>query len=159
MKVQTERETGMTLKVTIDGDFYNREIERAVKAALESENVSFDCQVEVIIVDSEEMRELNNETRGVDSVTDVLSFPMFESISQAQPDADGFVFLGSMVICSQRAQQQAEQFGHSVIREVSFLAVHSVLHLLGYDHELGENEEREMFAKQEAVLDVMGVTR
>lgn len=64
-----------------------------------------------------------------------------------------------MVICEKRALEQAEEYGHSPVREVSFLAVHSILHLLGYDHELGENEEREMFAKQEAVLNKMGITR
>ena len=157
--MQTERETVMTLKVTIDGDFYNEAIENAVAAALKSENVDLDCQVEVIIADSNTIRELNNETRGIDRVTDVLSFPMFESIDDATADADGSVFLGSMVICKERAQQQAEEYGHSVLREVSFLAVHSVLHLLGYDHELGEREEREMFEKQEAVLNAMGIAR
>ena len=159
MKTQTERETQMTLRVSIDGDFYNDEIKAAVKAALESEKVDFDCEVEVIIADEQTIRELNNETRGIDRVTDVLSFPMFDDVCDAEPEADGFVFLGSMVICEKRALEQAGEYGHSPVREVSFLAVHSILHLLGYDHELGEDEEREMFAKQEAVLSKMGITR
>lgn len=149
----------MTVRVTIDGEFENRAIENAIKAALESEGVDFDCEIEVIIADEQEIRELNNETRGIDRVTDVLSFPMFENVTDAKADADGSVFLGSMVICEQRAKEQAEEYGHSVLREVSFLAVHSVLHLLGYDHELSEEDERIMFSKQSAVLEKMGITR
>jgi probable rRNA maturation factor len=149
----------MTVKVTIDGDFENVAIQNAIKAALESEGVDFDCEIEVIIADEQEIKDLNNETRGIDRVTDVLSFPMFESVDDAKADADGSVFLGSMVICKKRAIEQAQEYGHSVLREVSFLAVHSVLHLLGYDHELSEEDEREMFSKQSAVLENMGITR
>lgn len=149
----------MTLTVSFDGEFFNDAIEKAVYAALESENVDLDCEIEVIITDEDSIRELNNESRGIDRVTDVLSFPMFDDISDAVPEQSGRVFLGSMVICEQRAREQAKEYGHSELREVSFLAVHSLLHLLGYDHELGEKEEKEMFAKQEAVLQKMGISR
>ena len=149
----------MNLTVTFDGDFYNDAIEKAIFAALEYENVDFDCEIEVIIADNDTIREINNETRGIDKVTDVLSFPMFDDISCIRPEQNGVAFLGSMVICEPRAKEQAKEFGHSELREVSFLAVHSVLHLLGYDHELGQEQEREMFEKQENVLQKMGITR
>ena len=107
----------------------------------------------------EEIKDLNNSSRNIDKVTDVLSFPMFESVLDMTADESGLVFLGSMVICSDRACEQAEEYGHSVEREAAFLAVHSVLHLLGYDHELGEQDEKVMFTKQENVLKSMGITR
>lgn len=149
------------MKVTVEiyGDWQNDVIESAVAAALESEHVGVDCCVEVIIADEEEIRRLNNENRGVDRVTDVLSFPMFERKSDICKDESGTAFLGSMVICRKRAQEQAKEYGHSVKREAAFLAVHSILHLLGYDHEKGKAEEQEMFSKQEAVLNSMGITR
>lgn len=149
----------MTLTVSFDGEYYNSDIEKAIYAALESEGVDFDCEIEVVIATEETIRDLNNQMRGIDRVTDVLSFPMFESMGDVLADEDGNVFLGSMVICKERAKSQAEEYGHSELREVSFLAVHSVLHLLGYDHELGEKEEKEMFSKQEAVLNKMGILR
>lgn len=151
--------TAVKVNVEIYGDWQNDVIESAVAAALESEHVDVDCCVEVIIADEEEIRRLNNENRGVDRVTDVLSFPMFERKSDICKDESGTAFLGSMVICRKRAQEQAKEYGHSVKREAAFLAVHSILHLLGYDHEKGEAEEQEMFSKQEAVLNSMGITR
>ena len=151
--------TAVKVNVEIYGDWQNDVIESAVAAALESEQVDIDCCVEVIIADEEEIRRLNNENRGVDRVTDVLSFPMFERKSDICKDESGTAFLGSMVICRKRAQEQAKEYGHSVKREAAFLAVHSILHLLGYDHEKGEAEEQEMFSKQEAVLNSMGITR
>ena len=108
----------------------------------------------------EEIRAVNAEQRGIDRVTDVLSFPMEEEPFSAEADPDtGAVFLGSMMLCPERALEQAAQYGHSPEREIAFLTVHSVLHLLGYDHELGEREEQEMFCKQEEVLKEMGLTR
>lgn len=151
--------TAVKVNVEIYGDWQNDVIESAVAAALESEHVDIDCCVEVIIADEEEIRRLNNENRGIDRVTDVLSFPMFERKSDICKDESGSAFLGSMVICRKRAQEQAKEYGHSVKREAAFLAVHSILHLLGYDHEKGEAEEQEMFSKQEAVLNSMGITR
>lgn len=149
----------MNVNIVFDGEWQKEVITRAVKAALEFENIEFDSEVEAVIVTQSEIRELNNETRGIDRVTDVLSFPMLENIAQAQADESGYVFLGSMVICKERAEQQADEYGHSVEREAAFLAVHSVLHLLGYDHETGEEDEREMFDKQEQILTEMGLTR
>lgn len=150
------------MKVQIDiygSDWQSETIKSAVYAALESEMVDCDCAVEVVISDKEEIRRINNENRGIDRVTDVLSFPMFASRNEICTDESGSAFLGSMVICRERAREQAEEYGHSVEREAAFLAVHSTLHLLGYDHETGKEDEREMFSKQEAVLEAMGLTR
>ena len=149
----------MNVRINFDGDWLTDVIESAIKAALEFENVSFDSELEVVIADPEEIQTLNMETRGIDRVTDVLSFPMFDSLSDVTCEADGFAFLGSMVICKERAVEQATEYGHSIEREAAFLAVHSVLHLLGYDHETGEEDERVMFSKQEQRLEKMGLTR
>lgn len=149
----------MNVRINFDGDWLTDVIESAIKAALEFENVSFDSELEVVIADPEEIQTLNMETRGIDRVTDVLSFPMFDSLSDVTCEADGFAFLGSMVICKERAVEQATEYGHSIEREAAFLAVHSVLHLLGYDHETGEEDERVMFSKQEQILEKMGLTR
>ena len=100
----------------------------------------------------------------MDKVTDVLSFPMLsvedgELIVEDEDIVDNCVFLGDIVICYPRACEQAEAYGHSVEREIGFLTVHSTLHLLGYDHEEGQQEESEMFAKQEAVLQSLSLFR
>ncbi len=149
----------MNLNIAFDGDWYNDIIFKAVNAALLSEGIAVDCEVEVIIVSKEEIKDLNNETRGIDKVTDVLSYPMFDCADNIVADHDGSAFLGSIVICSERAIEQAEEYGHSAQREAAFLAVHSVLHLLGYDHELGKAEESVMFSKQENILNEIGLTR
>ena len=149
----------MNLNISFDGEWKNDVIYKAVEAALISEGITVDCDVEVVIVSKEEIRELNNETRNIDKITDVLSYPMYESASDIASDPAGNAFLGSIVICSERACEQAEEYGHSVDREAAFLAVHSVLHLLGYDHELGKAEESEMFSKQEKILEQIGLTR
>ena len=149
----------MNLNITFDGDWYNDIISKAVNAALVSEGVSVDCEVEVVIVSKDGIKDLNNETRGIDKVTDVLSYPMFESADDIVADHNNSAFLGSIVICSERALEQAEEYGHSAQREAAFLAVHSVLHLLGYDHELGKAEESEMFSKQENILNSIGLIR
>ncbi len=149
----------MNVNINFDGDWNKGIIQDAVIAALVSENIDFDCELEVVIATKDEIQELNNQMRGIDRVTDVLSFPMFEGKDEMSAEQNGSVFLGSMVICAERACEQALEYGHSVEREAAFLAVHSVLHLLGYDHELGKEQEDEMFKKQEDVLSGMGLTR
>ncbi len=149
----------MQVFVDIYGDWMNDTIQRAITAALEYENIDTDCSVEVTIQDEQGIREINKQYRNIDRVTDVLSFPMFENKSEICVDSSNTAFLGSMVICRQRAEQQAEEYGHSVTREAAFLAVHSTLHLLGYDHEISAENEREMFQKQEEILNAMGITR
>ncbi len=149
----------MSVSVSFDGNWQKDVIVSAITAALEFEKIPFDCEIETIIVSPEEIKELNYENRGIDKVTDVLSFPMYDDIDNAVCEPNGHVMLGSMVICSDRAIEQAREYGHSVEREAAFLAVHSVLHLLGYDHELGQAKEKEMFDKQEQILVKMGLTR
>lgn len=130
---------------------------RAVKAALEYEKVGFVPEVSVTYTDNEGIRELNAAHRNIDSPTDVLSFPLFEReelIEASDGDA-----LGDIVISLEKAREQANEYGHSFEREVAFLTVHSMLHLLGYDHEISEADEKEMFFRQEEILKTMGLLR
>ncbi len=143
----------------------------------------FEALVSVTFVNEPQMRETNRDTRGISAVTDVLSFPMLElkegnllaplSETDFYPDFDALeddeaaseedekllLHLGDIVICAPRAAKQAEDYGHSFLRELSFLALHGMLHLLGYDHEEGEAEEATMFAHQEDILTELGITR
>lgn len=149
-------------EVEID-DSINELIKKCAEMVLEFEECDFDAEISVTIVDEEEIKNLNKEYRGKDSITDVLSFPMMEFEDEMIFDECDFngdnVVLGDIVICAKRAKQQAEEFGHSVQREFAFLTVHSMLHLLGYDHEHSEDMEQEMFKRQEEILDKMGITR
>lgn len=139
-------------------------ITQAIEAALEYEEFEYDTEINLMFTDNEGIREINNEQRNIDRATDVLSFPMLEQEDGAiviydEDFIDGRVLLGDIVISLERAEEQAKEYGHSFRREIGFLAVHSVLHLLGYDHELGEAEEKEMFSKQEEILKNIGLTR
>ncbi len=149
----------MNLTIDFSESWYNEIINKSILAALEFEKFDYDTAVEVITVSKDEIKEINLSSRNIDKVTDVLSFPMFESACDVEMDENGSVFLGSMVICKERAIEQAQEYGHSIEREVGFLAVHSTLHLLGYDHELGKEQEAEMFEKQEQILEGIGLTR
>ena len=132
-------------------------VRRAVKAALEYEKVGFAPEVSVTFTDNEGIRELNAAHRNIDRPTDVLSFPLFEK-EDLDYATDGDA-LGDIVISLQRAREQANEYGHSFEREVAFLTVHSMLHLLGYDHEISEEDEKEMFFKQEEILKTIGLNR
>ncbi len=132
-------------------------VRRAVKAALEYEKVGFAPEVSVTFTDNEGIRELNAAHRGIDRPTDVLSFPLLEREELAMA-SDGDA-LGDIVLSLERAREQSLEYGHSCEREVAFLTVHSMLHLLGYDHELSEEDEKEMFNKQEEILSLMGIKR
>ena len=108
-------------------------------------------------VDMDEIHELNKMHRGVDRPTDVLSFPQFEDVCEEAPE-EGEICLGDVVICRDKAAEQAEEFGHSFEREILYLFVHSVLHLLGYDH-MEENEKRFMRAQEEKIMEHIDVLR
>ncbi len=143
----------------------DRQIRRSVLAVLEEERVDVPCIVEVCVTDDEGIRRTNLDMRGVDRPTDVLSFPMFElkpgekpSPDWADPDTDK-VLLGDMMISLERARVQAAEFGHSPEREVCYLAVHSTLHLLGYDHLDEGPMKARMRTREEAVLNQLGITR
>ena len=136
-------------------------IRLAVSQTLKSENFPLPAEVSVTFTDNEGIRELNREYRGKDAPTDVLSFPILsEDDSEWDTDeANGFAVIGDIVISVERAMEQAEMYGHSPEREIAFLSVHSTLHLLGYDHERGAEEERLMQDKQEAILSSIGQER
>jgi probable rRNA maturation factor len=151
----------------LEGEFpYQSLLERVITAALDAECVATDCEVDVLITDDAGIHQINLEQRQIDRPTDVLSFPMFCYLPGQPPvddtDSDpatGLTPLGDMVISLERAQAQAEEYGHPVERELSYLAVHSVLHLLGYDH-MDEGEEKaRMRAREEAILGSLGITR
>ena len=138
---------------------------RCMEKTLEYEAFPENAQISLTFTDNEGIHECNFETRGIDRPTDVLSFPLLECeedgtlVLYDEDFADGFVVLGDILISTEKAMQQAEAFGHSLLRELSFLTVHSMLHLLGYDHERGEKEEKEMIQKQEEILTALGITR
>lgn len=121
---------------------------KALCTALQYEGFHGRTEVSLTFTDNARIQELNRTYRHVDRPTDVLSFPMDE------PD-----LLGDIVISLERAKEQSLAYGHSFERECAFLFVHSVLHLLGYDHENSPQEEKDMFARQEAILEKMGLTR
>jgi probable rRNA maturation factor len=114
--------------------------------------------VSVSFVSNEEIRSLNRDYRNVDRETDVLSFPMYEGDDDIDVYSDSAV-LGDIIISAEKAVAQAAEYGHSVERELAFLAVHSTLHLLGYDHETSPEDEADMFYRQEEILKLAGIPR
>ena len=131
--------------------------EAAVYAVELEELESERCEISVTFVDMDEIHELNKEYRDVDRPTDVLSFPQFYDLEEEIPEV-GEICLGDVVICKEKAEQQAEEFGHSFEREIVYLFVHSVLHLLGYDH-MEEDEKACMRAREEQIMEHLGVFR
>ena len=158
----------LIIETEVDGaEPYAELLRRVIPAALEAEGVGFPCEVDVLFTDDAGIHAINLEQRGVDRPTDVLSFPMFDLTPGTPPapedvEADpgtGLVPLGDMVISLERAQAQGAEFGHGTEREVAYLAVHSVLHLLGYDHLDEGPQKRQMRAREEAILEELGIGR
>ena len=156
----------------IDADF-GFDIEETAKTvingALDHEKFPYECEVSISIVDGNTIKGLNNNFRKIDKVTDVLSFPMLNYIapgdfSDVGDDNDtispesGEIMLGDIVLCKEKILAQAEEYGHSVRREYSFLIAHSMLHLMGYDH-IDDNERQIMEKKQEDILESVNITR
>ena len=142
-----------------------RLIKNAVKATLSYMEFRKDVELSVVLTDNSGIQALNALHREIDRPTDVLSFPMFDYDENGDIIEDyaefskiGNLCLGDIVISLERAEEQAEEYGHSFVREVTFLTVHSMLHLLGYDHMTPEDEE-EMFGYQNAILEEMGISR
>ena len=133
-------------------------IEKVISEALRYEGVNDNTEVSVTIVDNEEIRKINNKFRNIDRATDVLSFPLIDFDNESLPDDGSKIYLGDIIISIERAKEQAKEYGHSIDREIGFLTAHSMLHLLGYDHMVPE-EEKEMFAKQEEILNNLGLRR
>ena len=130
-------------------------VRRSVNAALKYEDFQPPCEVAVTFTDNEKIRELNAQYRSIDRATDVLSFPLFDEDFEDEEE----LALGDVVLSLEKAQEQAKEYGHSFEREVAFLVVHSVLHLLGYDHETSEEDEKEMFFRQEEIMKLLKLER
>ena len=164
MTVNTEDETGGRLEFN-----FRKVIGDVVAAALDYEGCPYEAEVSVTLTDNEGIREVNRENRGIDKETDVLSFPMafyespadFDGLEKQDdvfdPDT-GEYLLGDIMISVDKVIEQAEAYGHSEIRELAFLVAHSMLHLMGYDHETDE-ERPLMEKKQEEILQSLGITR
>ena len=152
----------------VDSDRTRALIRKTIRTALEQENVTIPCEINVLLTNDEGIHQINLDMREVDRPTDVLSFPEFEFTPGEPPTEDdedlfdpatGLLPLGDMVISVERVEEQAREFGHSKKRELCYLIVHSVLHLLGYDH-LDEGEQKkQMRAREEAIMEVLGISR
>ena len=146
----------------------SRIISKCVEATLKAENISVKCEINILVTNDRGIRAINNASRNIDKATDVLSFPMFE-LEAGNPPTDwqeyldletGMCPLGDMCISLERAIAQAKEFGHTVKREVGYLTIHSMLHLLGYDH-MDEGEQKaQMRAREEAIAaTISGLSR
>lgn len=140
-------------------------IRSAIATALAEEGVETPCAVDVLLSDDAGIHAINLDMRGVDRPTDVLSFPMFDLTPGEKPQADwadpdsGCVHLGDMVLSLERVEAQAKEYGHSPQRELSYLVVHSLLHLLGYDHLDEGPQKAQMRGREDAIMEVVGLTR
>ena len=134
-------------------------IRRAIKSTLAERDFPYGAEVSVTLCDNSYIHKLNKEYRGVDRHTDVLSFPMYDAGELPRgTDADGTtVVLGDIVVSVERAAAQAVELGHSTDREIAFLCIHSTLHLLGYDHELGKAEEEDMCRRQRDIIEKLSI--
>lgn len=157
----------MALKI-IRADDEPYEFEKIAEAAYKRLNQTGDVSIELDFVSPEEIRRLNNDYRGVDRVTDVLSFPYLDDIKGRDVKKEDFpddiddetdsVLVGSICICKERAKEQAEEYGHSLKREVCYLALHGILHCFGYDH-IEKADEEEMTALAEEIMQSLDITR
>lgn len=165
MTFYVENET----EVTFDFDV-EEIVSKVASTALKNQNCPYEAEINVLITDSEGIRTYNREYRDMDKETDVLSFPAVDyekpadfslvrehEMDYINPDTDE-LFLGDIMLCTERIQSQARDYGHSELREFAFLIAHSMLHLLGYDH-MTKEEEEQMFSLQEKILEELGIVR
>ena len=131
-------------------------VRKAILATLKYEDVNMNLEVSVTFTDNEGIRELNREYRNIDRATDVLSFPQINYDDGEELSAGEM--LGDIVLSLERAREQAEEFGHSFERECAFLCAHSTLHLLGYDHELSDEDDADMRHRQSEIMKKMGLS-
>ncbi len=142
-------------------------LHRCITAALAAEGVNVPCEINVLVTDDEGIRAINNATRNIDSATDVLSFPMFqftpgafpEDVSEDIDPQTGLLPLGDMAISLERARDQAKRFGNTTRREIGYLTIHSILHLLGYDHVDEGEQKRQMRTREEIIAAELGLQR
>ena len=135
-------------------------LERVASFGIENE-LKKDAEVTLTLCDGEEIREINREHRGIDSETDVLSFPLWDVRAGEEPFVDPeskCIMLGDIIISMPRLKEQAEEYGHSVRREAAYLCIHGILHLLGYDH-MTDEDKCEMRAREEELLSQINFTR
>lgn len=133
-------------------------IRRAIEATLDYESFKNNAEISITFTDNDGIQRLNRDFRGLDRPTDVLSFPLTDYEAIDTPLADELCgSLGDVVLSLERAREQAEEYGHSLDREIAFLTVHSMLHLLGYDHETGEEDELDMRRRQSEILKNIGL--
>lgn len=142
-----------------DEEFFQM-IEKIALLSLEYEDFDTDCEISVSLVDNNEIKDINSRFRNIDSATDVLSFPQltFEEDEICDVNENDEIILGDIIISVERAMEQAKEYGHSLKREIAFLTAHSMLHLLGYDH-MVKDEEEVMFKKQKEILNIAGIPR
>ena len=157
-------------KIEVNEELINI-INEVCEKALKAEEVNIPYQISLLFVDNEEIREINRETRGIDKATDVLSFPMLDypkdkvfkevykdtKFNEIYLDGEELV-LGDMVLSLERAKEQSIEYNHSFNREVCYLVVHSILHLLGYDH-MEDEEKKRMRKREEEILGDLNITR
>ncbi len=157
-------------KIEVTDDFVNK-LTEVIEFALKEEEVDIKCEISVLFVDNEEIKEINKDTRGIDRETDVLSFPMLEyedkkvfkeiykdyKFSPVDFDGEELV-LGDIVLSLEKSLEQSEEFNHAYEREAAYLVVHSVLHLLGYDH-MEDDEKSIMRSREEEILNKLKITR
>lgn len=153
------------LKIVCDNDAIDlNPLASAVHKTLKQK---YNLSAEVVFVSPEEIQSLNSSTRGIDRVTDVLSYPTLDGIRgkvvspkdyPLELDDDGNLFIGSIAVCEQRAKEQAEEYGHSLTREITYLICHGLLHLLGYDHEI-DSDKTQMRALEEEIMTFINITR
>lgn len=154
----------LTIEKSIKTDEFDEIIEKAIRTALSEEKIEQECEISVTLCSNEEITALNEEYMKREGPTDVLSFPMlsFDEERKMLPESmvydDGLLVLGDIVISVEKAKRQAEEYGHSVMREIGFLTVHSMLHLLGYDH-MEEDERKIMQSKEKIILNDMNLPR
>ena len=140
-------------------------IRKTIRTVLEQEGMDLPCEISVLLTGDEGIHQTNLEMRGVDRPTDVLSFPMFELSPGELPDeldadpATGLIPLGDMVLSVERVEAQAKEFGHAKRRELAYLVVHSVLHLLGYDHLDEGPMKAQMRGREEEIMAILGIGR
>ncbi|QSQ10211.1 Endoribonuclease YbeY [Koleobacter methoxysyntrophicus] len=132
-------------------------LEKVIQHALKIEGADDRAEVSIVLTDDEHIRNLNKKHRGIDNPTDVLSFPMIDNFNEEMP-YEGEIPLGDIVISLERVEEQRKDYGHSFERELAYLAVHGLLHLLGYDH-INDDDQREMRAREEEILSGLKITR
>ena len=139
---------------------YEKLFNDVAKESLKEEGFNENCEISISLVDNAEIKEINRRFRHIDKETDVLSFPLltFADGEKMELNENGEIILGDIIISVQKAVYQAEEYGHSLKREMAFLTAHSMLHLMGYDH-MTDSEREIMFAKQEKILNNLGITR